>query len=145
MQYDDIALLQKFNDELYLGRQLSLQVRQQKAFTIQDELQNKLNIIVEKVETVLDMFPAKLYVTIVLLPSSKEVQEVYFQKYGKRVDHVAYYSLGEKTIYLSVRDVNLSVLAHEVGHIVVDHYFQVRPPYKIHEMLAQFAEAHVND
>lgn len=145
VRYDDIALLQKFNDEIYLGRQLSLQLHQQKAFTIQDELQNKLNIIVEKVETVLDMFPAKLYVTMVLLPSSKEVQEIYMQKYGNRVNHVAYYSLSEKTIYLSVSDVNLNVLAHEIGHIVVDHYFPVRAPYKIHELLAQFAEAHVND
>lgn len=145
VRYDDINLLQKFNDEIYLGRQLSQQLHQQKAFTIQDELHNKLNLIVEKVETVLDMFPTQLYVTIVLLPSSKEVQAVYLQKYGKRVNHVAYYSLSEKTIYLSVDDVNLKVLAHEIGHIVADHYFQVRPPYKIHELLAQFAEEHITD
>lgn len=145
VRYDDINLLHKFNDELALSRQLSLQLRQQKVITVQDELQNKLNIIVEKVETVLDMFPPRLYFTLVLLPSAKEVQEVYMEKYGKRVDHVAYYSLSEKTIYLSVGDMNLSVLAHEVGHIVVHHYFQVRPPSKIHEVLAQFAEAHITD
>lgn len=55
VRYDDINLLQKFNDEIYLGRQLNMQLRQQKAFTMQDELHNKLNLIVEKVETVLDM------------------------------------------------------------------------------------------
>jgi len=33
-----------------------------------------------------------------------------------------------------------------VGHAVADQYFNVkRPPYKIHELMAQFAERHVTD
>ena len=145
IRYNDSELLRKFNDEIYLGRQLSYQLRQLQAITVADEVGNKLNLVVEKVETVLDMFPPILYFTLVLLPTDDAVQEVYRQKYGKRVDHIAYYSLSEKTIYVSVDDINLRVLAHELGHMVADHYFKVRPPSRIHEVLAQFAETHIND
>jgi hypothetical protein len=48
-------------------------------------------------------------------------------------------------MYLSIRDVKLRVIAHEIGHVVVDHYFDVPPPVKIHEVLAQFAETHISD
>ncbi|MDH5523346.1 MAG: hypothetical protein OEY01_05070 [Desulfobulbaceae bacterium] len=145
VRYSDAELLRKFNDEFYLGRRLTYQLRGMEALTVADEVRNKLNVVVEKVEAVLDMFPPILAFTIVLLPTDDDVQAVYFKKYGKRVDHIAYYSLSEKTIYISVRDVNLQVLAHELGHVVVDHYFKVRPPYKIHEVLAQFAEVHITD
>lgn len=145
IRYNDSEILREFNDELYLGRHLTYQLRKLPAITVADEVRNKLNVVVEKVETVLDMFPPILYFYLVLLPTDDDVQEVYLKKYGKRVNHIAYYSLSEKTIYISVSDLNLQVLAHELGHMVVDHYFKVRPPYKIHEVLAQFAEVHIND
>ena len=145
VRYNDIEILREFNDELYLGRHLAYQLRKLPAITVADEVRNKLNVVVEKVETILDMFPPILYFTLVLLPTDDDVQAVCFKKYGKRVDRIAYYSLSEKTIYISVRDVNLRILAHELGHMVVNHYFKVRPPYKIHEVLAQYAEVHITD
>jgi len=38
-----------------------------------------------------------------------------------------------------------AVLAHEIGHVVVENYFTISPPQRIHEVLAQFAERHVTD
>jgi predicted metalloprotease len=61
------------------------------------------------------------------------------------VNYLAFYSLSKKTIWISVDDANLHVLAHEIGHAVVDHYFKVRPPYNIHELMAQFVEKHITD
>ena len=80
-----------------------------------------------------------------LLKTSDDVNRIYKQKYGKKAHNIAYYSLAEDTIYISVDDARLRVLAHEIGHAVVDHYFKVRPPYNIHELMAQFAEKHVSD
>lgn len=145
LSYTDRKVLQKFNENLRLNRKLSYAMRRKNVVTIADEVLAKADIIVEKVEVVLDMFPDNYHVRLVLLADRTAVARIYKQKYGKRVGHIAYYSLSEKTIYISADDTHLRVLAHEIGHSVVDHYFKVRPPYNIHELMAQFAEKHVVD
>jgi hypothetical protein len=145
VQYANTNLLHDFDDELYLGRQLGGMLKGMRSVSRQDDIKNKIDLLVEKVELVLDMFPARVHFTLVLLPSRKDVQQMYRQKYGKRVSHIAYYSLTEETIYIAVDDASLRVFSHELGHMIVDHYFEVRPPYRIHEVLAQYAEKHVTD
>ncbi len=141
----DPSLLKEFNDNLYLGRNLSRMLKRKNLITVQDEVQAKVDIIVEKVEVVLDMFPDNLRFNLVLLPTARDVSKVYKKNYGKSVNHIAYYSIAQKTIYISVDDTRLKVLAHEIGHMVADSFFEVRPPYKVHELMAQFAEKHVTD
>lgn len=143
--YTDKEILRDFNDELYLGRSLSRHLRKKDIITTEDEVMAKIDIVIEKAEIVLDMFPDKLHITVVLLPKRRDVARMYQKKYGRKANHIAYYSLSEKTIYLSVNDVNLEVFSHEVGHAVVDHYFKVRPPYNIHELMAQFTSKHIRD
>lgn len=146
LTYDDKKVLQEFNSNLQLNRTLESAIHQKNVITAADEVLAKVDIIVEKVQVVLDMFPNNYHIQLVLLPDASKVAHIYKQKYGKNVDHIAYYSLSEKTIYISAADTRLRVLAHEIGHSVVDYYFQqVRPPYNIHELMAQFAEQHVTD
>lgn len=144
ISYPNGEVLQEFNDNLRLNRKLNYAMRKN-VVTVADEVLAKLDIIIEKVQIVLDMFPDYYHVRVVLLPDDDDVARVYKKKYGKRVSHIAYYSLSEKTIYVSVDDTNLRVISHEIGHSVADHYFKVRPPYNIHELMAQFAEKHVTD
>jgi hypothetical protein len=145
LSYSDNGVLREFNDNLRLNRKLNYSKRKKNVVTVADEVLAKIDIIIEKVQVALDMFPNNYHVRLVVLPYSSDVAAVYKKHYGKRVKHIAYYSLSEKTIYVSADDVNLRVLAHEIGHSVVDHFFKVRPPYNIHELLAQFAEKHVTD
>ncbi len=145
LTYSDKQLLRDFNDELSLGRKLSYYLRNKDIITVEDEVLAKLDVIIEKAEVVLDMFPDDLHLNFVLLPEQSDVSEMYMKKYGKEADHIAYYSLQEDTIYISVDDTKLRVIAHEVGHAIVDHYFKVRPPYNIHELMAQFTEKHITD
>ena len=144
VRWNDPKILRTFNDNLMIGR-LSRFMQKKNIVTVEDEVYAKLDVIVEKAQLVLDMYPKSIKVTVVLLPDSKAVSAVYLQKYGKSVNHIAYYSLSEKTVYVSVDDVNLRVIAHELGHAIVDHYFQERPPYQIHELMAQFTEKHITD
>jgi hypothetical protein len=144
--YTEMKDVQEFNSNLQLNRTLESAMHQKNIITAADEVLAKVDIIIEKVEVALDMFPDNFHIQLVLLPDASGVALIYKQKYGKNVNHIAYYSLSEKTIYISVADTRLRVLAHEVGHSVVDYYFQqVRPPYNIHELMAQFAEQHVTD
>jgi len=66
-------------------------------------------------------------------------------RYGLTVDYVAFYAPRDKVVYVSVDDADLSVLAHELTHVILDHYFGIAPPVKIHEVLAQFVEEHLKD
>lgn len=143
--YQSVDDLTEFNDNLSLTRSLSAMVSQKRPATIEDEVLAKLDIIIEKVEVVLDMFPNNLAMTVRILKNRDYVSGVYMQKYNKRVDYIAYYSLSEDTAYFSARDASLRVVSHEIGHAIVDHFFEVRPPYTMHELMAQFAEKHVTD
>lgn len=145
LHYSDRELLKTCNEELDLGRKLSRHVEKRHVVTIEDEVLAKLDTIMEKAEVVLDMFPDKLRINVVLLASADDVARVFAQKYGKNASHIAYYSLSEDTIYVSVENARLEVIAHEMAHAIVDHYFTERPPYNIHELMAQFAEKHISD
>lgn len=146
LQYSNKRLLREFNNKLIIGRKLTAMMRKKNVETVEDGVLAKVDVIAEKVQVVLDMFPDKIHFTLVLLSDDDDVAKKYTQKYGKHLANIAYYSLSEKTIYISVDDTNLRVLAHEIGHAVTDQYFNVkRPPYKMHELMAQFAEKHVTD
>ncbi len=145
LRYSNKKLLNDFNYQIRLGRKLSYIARRRNVITVADEVLAKLDTIIEKSEVVLDMFPDNMHITVVLLATSRDVSRVFKIKYGRKVNHIAYYSLSEDTIYISVNDARLRVIAHEVGHAIVDHFFKVRPPYNIHELMAQFTEKHITD
>ncbi len=145
LSYSDRNVLRSFNERLVLSRNLRYHLKKKQITTIEDEVIAKLDVLIEKAEVVLDMFPPGLHITVVLLATRRDVAAVYKKKYGKHANHIAYYSLKEDTIYISAEDAKLRVIAHELGHAIVDHYFKVRPPYNIHELMAQFTEKHITD
>jgi len=106
-----------------------------------------LDEIVERVEKTLDMWPGNLRIVLLLRDKASGVQDIYRQRYGKECDYKAFISLDRMEITLSVADASPRVLAHEIGHAVVERYFgkDKRPPYHIHELLAQYAEKHFDD
>jgi len=145
LHYNGRDMLREFNDNIDLGHKLGYLIKKKNIVTVEDEVLVKLDAIMEKAEVVLDMFPKDLHIKVVILPTSDQVSQVFSQKYGKKANHIAYYSLSEDTVYISVEDTKLAVIAHEFGHAIVDHYFSDRPPYTIHELMAQFAEKHITD
>lgn len=145
LSFSSQKLLTDFNESIELGRKLNQYSRKTSVVTAEDEVLAKLDTIIEKAETILEMFPDQLLIRVILLGDSADVARVFREKYGKNVNYLAFYSLSENTIYISVDDAKLVVLAHEIGHAIVDHYFKVRPPYNVHELMAQFVEKHISD
>jgi hypothetical protein len=144
IQYEKEDLLREFNRELLLGS-LSHLMRYKKSITWQDEIKNKVDVIVERVIVVLDMRPADVRFKLVLLPTEEDVQQVYRMKYNRKVDYIAFYAPKDKTVYLSVNDIRIGVFAHELGHLIIDLFYGTTTPSKIHEVLAQFVETHLMD
>ena len=144
IQYPSIGALRKFNKKLHVGR-LGYLLSGRRNETIEDEVRNKIDVIVEKVEAVLDMFPSDTKFKIVICESMKRVQEEFKRIYGIQVGYIAFYSPVEDTIFFSAKNVTLRIVSHEIGHVVAEKYFVVSPPVKIHEVLAQYAEMHITD
>jgi hypothetical protein len=142
--YENDEMLREFNSSVRL-RGLSYLMGNRTNLTVSDEVKNKIDIISERVQLVLEMYVKTLKFKVVLLSSAREIRRVYRSKYGRDVDFISFFSPGEKTIYISVDDVELRIFGHEVGHAVIDQYFGVSPSVKIHEMLAKYAETHLEE
>jgi hypothetical protein len=143
--YEKDDLLQQFNNRIRLGS-LSYLIRNKNSLTLADEVKNKVDALIDRVQTVLQMYPKRIKIKIVLLSTDDEVSNIYKQKYARDVSYISFYAPGDKTVYISVDSLRLHVFAHELGHVVVDHYFVgAAPPPNIHELLAQFVEAHLED
>jgi hypothetical protein len=144
IMYSNEAQVRRFNSEVSLGS-LSYLMRNRVSITTGDEVKNKVDVVIERVESILEMYPRELKFQIILLSSDNEVQELFRKKYGRNVDYIAFYSPRDKTVYVSVKDIELTVLAHEIGHVIIDFYYGIATPQKLHEVLAQYIEEHLKD
>ena len=142
--YSDKRDLREFNNELYMGR-LKAKLQLNSGDSLEDDVIAKINFIVEKVMFSLEMFPKKLGFSIVIQPDAREVQKDFRRLYGVDVNYIAFYSPSKNRVFYSADNGSLRVVAHEIGHVVVENYFTISPPQRIHEVLAQFAERHVTD
>ena len=141
--YKNEAQLRTFNQKLDIGK-LSFYIRDTTE-TVHDEIKQKVDVIIMRVQTVLDMKPEKLHFEIQILDSHREVCTSYKKLYDTDPGFIAFYSVGKNTVYLSLENTRLNVITHEFGHAVIENYFEVSPPRRIHEVLAQFAESHILD
>jgi hypothetical protein len=101
-------------------------------------------VIVDRIEAALDMFPRSLNFRTILLPTSRDVQEIYMRKYGKSPDYIAFYSPRDNTEYISANEVRLGVLAHELTHVILNKFFSQALPAVVQEVAAQYVNSHID-
>ncbi len=111
--------------------------------TVSDEVRHKVDSLIEKVEILLHVCPRSLRFGIMLLSTKTDVQQRYKLQYGINGDYVAFYSPQNRTLFVSVDDINNYVLAHELTHVIIDQYFEKSPSAVIQEILAHFVETHI--
>jgi len=105
-----------------------------------------IDAVFEKAEVVLNIFPQPLRkVKILLYDTAGDVRKLYWERYKKALPKPAFISLEAMEIVISVEDVNLKIFVHEVAHTIIEQYFRPRPPYALHELMAQYCEKHFND
>lgn len=132
-----------------------------KIFTGEDAISNNATLddfvdtLFEKVQEVLDMPQPRLKVTIKLLKDRKDLSEAYAHSMGSakgstlrtktyRKAPIAFYWEKTNTIYLQMEGLSIGILAHEMAHAVIDHYFVVRLPCRIAEMLCQYVDRQIS-
>jgi len=92
---------------------------------------HRVDRIVERVQTILDMRPHNFHVDIYLHRGLTD----------RRM--VAFYEERSKSIRISVDYTTDGVLAHEIAHAVIDQYFVTSPPSKVQEILTQYVDKYL--
>jgi hypothetical protein len=112
---------------------------------IKTDLARKIDLLFEKVRLILDMRKPMKKVTIRVHSNDEQLKDS-FQKTFKQQDSPrGWYLFENNTIYLNVQDVHEGMLAHELGHAIIDHYFAVKPPRATAEILAKYVDRHLFD
>lgn len=139
IKYADNAQLKTFTKKVG-GNSYGFSFGRKSSGTPEETARKKVNLLIGRVQEILDMRPSSLHFTIELHDSPQQVQAIYLKQYGRKVDFIAFYSPGTETVYFAANKMRRTVIAHEIAHAIIDRYFDKAPPVKIHELLAQFVE-----
>ena len=116
-----------------------------KGDTPESQLAAKCDTLFRRAEELLDMYPPGIHVTVKVARDQYQIVNAHAARYGYGTDAVAFYMFEDNTVYTTVGDMSESVLAHEMAHCIIDHYFRVRPPRKVEELLAMYVDEHLGD
>ncbi|MDD5644394.1 MAG: hypothetical protein PHO00_02950 [bacterium] len=111
----------------------------------EEKIAYRTDIIFNKAKQLLGMAPRCKDIKIFVFRDGKELGDEYYYIFGEKRKYQAFYIHKFRTIYTTEADISDSVLAHEMGHVIVDHYFVVRPPEKVREMLSIYVDEHLED
>ena len=121
------------------------QIKVDKSEPEEIKLAAKCDTILQRAEEILDMYPAGIHTTIRIAKQREDVQGFHSSRYGYGTEAIAFYEFEDNTIFVAMKDLSEGVLAHEMAHCIIDHYFRVRPPRKVEELLAMHVDEHLRD
>jgi len=98
----------------------------------------------QRVQIILEMPKPDLKININLYRNQDELSEVFAAISGKPTQSPAFYSAQTNTIYVHIERISPGILAHEMAHAVIAHYFIISPPEKIAEILCQYVDKEVS-
>ncbi len=116
-----------------------------KTKSVSEKVKRKFDIIFKKAEEILNMYPGGIKVKIRIYLNQKQLNGVYRKMFKRENKALSFYVYKTNTIYISVQHISEGVLAHEMGHCIIDHYFVILPPRKVQEILAIYVDTHLKD
>ena len=146
--YENDVDLRKVNKRLRLGFSNFYSPRSYKqspGILTQDIVADKFDAIFNRAEEILDMYPARIHVTINIYKTQEELNTVYEDFFNEPNKAVSFYIYKTNTIYTVESQLTEGIIAHEMAHCIIDHYFVMLPPRKIQEMLAVYVDVHLKD
>jgi len=113
--------------------------------TQEERLVYRLDLLFERVMGMLDMYPPGISVKVKIFKGRAALAKEYQKIFGTSTDERAFYIHRHRTIYTSEEDISDYLIAHEMGHVVIDHYFPSLPPGKVAEILASYVDVHLEE
>jgi hypothetical protein len=110
-----------------------------------DDVAYKFDLIFFKVQELLDMRPKDLHLNVRIYKGQSDLDRVYMEIFDQQNKFVAFYIFKLNSLFATEEKISANIMAHEIAHCIVDHYFSVTPPTKVAEMIAQYADLHLRD
>jgi hypothetical protein len=111
----------------------------------ESELSEKVDQLFEKVQQILDMRKEMRKVRVRITSNEDELHAAYEKIYKKKCTVRGWYLYEFNTVFLNVKDVHEGMLAHELGHAIIDHFLEVRPPRATAEILAKYVDKNLHE
>jgi len=134
-----------FNDAINYGKNSSFGgfFSSPSAQDAEKELIRKVDLLFEKVQLILDMRKKMRKVRVRLFSNSDQLHQAFKKIFKRKCVVRGWYLFEFNTVFLNVDDVHEGMLAHELGHAIIDHYLTVRPPRATAEILAKYVDKHL--
>lgn len=113
------------------------------ALPIETRISARLHVLLERAQAVLGMEVQIPHLDIKVFKTRKDLADEVVRLTGVPKDYRSFYVHDLKSIYISDPDFIDSVIAHELGHAIIDHYFSVPPPPQVAELLATYVDEHL--
>ena len=147
IQYEKLKDLKKFEDKIDYTREesgLKGLFFSSTSNNPKEALTKKVEALFERVQEILDMRTKINKIIIKVYPDKKRLDEIYYYITGTKCHVRSWYIYESNTIYINASDIHEGILAHEMAHAIIDHYFSVRPPKATAEILARYVDKHLH-
>ncbi len=148
IHYQTLDDLKTFNKKVvYYSARLSLKhlFSPSGSDNLTDNLKKKVDALYERVQEILDMRKRMKKIIINIYHDKKQLHATFYKIYRKKCLFRALYIYKYNTVYINVENLHEGMLAHEMAHAIIDHYFSARPPKATAEILARYADRHLLD
>ncbi|MBP6342834.1 MAG: hypothetical protein KA403_02760 [Candidatus Omnitrophica bacterium] len=136
-ELDILLVLKKLNYDYFLQSEnyFSPALREPKQV-----LADTLDAIFQESSRILGVHIYTFQATIEFLQDQETMKVVIYKMTGINMEERAFYLDDTKTIYLSINDLTVGILGHEMAHAIISHYFGAPPPQNIQEILAGYVD-----
>lgn len=147
IQYEEPGQLEEFARKIQPG---ALTVSLNQIFmgggtsTLETKAGRCVDQLFQRVQAILEMHKPDLKVKLRLYGNHHGLNEEFLKISGKPTQAPAFYWRETNTIYLHLEKITSGILAHEMAHAVIAHFFIVSPPVKISELLCQYVDREVS-
>ena len=138
----DVAYKIKVGPSLYVYKDSDKQIF--RGGSPGDALADNIDTLFEEVSDLLDMHLYSYHGDMKIFPTKKDLEKVFSELLGGELKSESFYYHEENTIYIAVESLRVGVLAQEIAHAIISHYFVVLPPVKVQEVLSGYVEYNIN-
>ena len=142
VKFNDEEIVSKFANEVSYGISLL------EGLKIEDEecIIRSIDGILEKTEDLLEMEKEReSKFNINVYDTKQSMKDAFYQTYRYHSALRAWYSFHLNTVFCTVEDIDQGMLAHELGHAIIDEFFGFKPPEKTAEILSKYVDTHLYD
>jgi hypothetical protein len=114
-----------------------------KKYPIENRISARLQFLLTRVQDILGMKPLIPFIDLKVFRTREELKTRCRQLTMGSADYKTFYVHSLATIFSSEKDIADSIIAHEMAHATMDHYFMAPPPSQMAELMAQYVDEHL--